>query len=173
MEEVLIKSAGHEFMPNKTPSPLAMHSNSHVISKFKPKIRIVHIFAPEVIKTDVENFRELVQRLTGKPAERKPVTKKNKKVNLMRSTAIRTVTKKTKTVELGDHHVCRNAAAYGERIKDEEEELGGMWGGENNLSGFFGGFGDLDRFVQGLGEFPLTSANASHVDLFGEMHLSQ
>ncbi|KAK9124996.1 hypothetical protein Scep_013842 [Stephania cephalantha] len=173
MEEILIKP-GHDFMPNKTPSPLAMHSNSHVISKLKPKIRIVHIFAPEVIKTDVENFRELVQRLTGKPAERKTVTKNNKKVNLMRSTAIRAVTKKKKTVELGDHHhVCRNAGYGTERIKDEEEELGGMWGGENNLSGFFGGFGDLERFIQGFGEFPLISANASHVDLFGDMLLSQ
>ncbi|XP_015691610.2 nuclear speckle RNA-binding protein B-like [Oryza brachyantha] len=32
------------------------------------KIRIVHVLAPEVIKTDARNFRELVQRLTGKPA---------------------------------------------------------------------------------------------------------
>ncbi|KAL0339569.1 UNVERIFIED_CONTAM: VQ motif-containing protein 25 [Sesamum radiatum] len=44
-----------------------MHKNSHTISKSKPKIRIIHIFAPEIIKTDAANFRELVQRLTGKP----------------------------------------------------------------------------------------------------------
>lgn len=35
--------------------------------KLKPKIRIIHLYAPEIIKTDAANFRELVQRLTGKP----------------------------------------------------------------------------------------------------------
>ncbi|XP_051151343.1 VQ motif-containing protein 18-like [Andrographis paniculata] len=56
---------------------VALHkkSSSHAgISKgaaaaaAKPKIRIIHIFAPEIIKTDAANFRELVQRLTGKPS---------------------------------------------------------------------------------------------------------
>lgn len=46
---------------------LALHESSRAISKPRPKIRIIHVFAPEIIKTDVENFRELVQRLTGKP----------------------------------------------------------------------------------------------------------
>ena len=32
----------------------------------KPEIRIVHIVAPAIIETDPENFRETVQRLTGK-----------------------------------------------------------------------------------------------------------
>ncbi|KAK4392411.1 VQ motif-containing protein 17 [Sesamum angolense] len=49
----------------------AMHNNSQrtttVSSRRKPKIRIIHIFAPEIIKTDAANFRELVQRLTGNP----------------------------------------------------------------------------------------------------------
>jgi hypothetical protein len=34
----------------------------------RPKIKIIHIIAPDIIKTDVANFRDLVQRLTGKPA---------------------------------------------------------------------------------------------------------
>lgn len=34
----------------------------------RPKIKIIHIIAPEIIKTDVANFRDLVQRLTGKAA---------------------------------------------------------------------------------------------------------
>ncbi|XP_039126653.1 VQ motif-containing protein 25-like [Dioscorea cayenensis subsp. rotundata] len=49
---------------------LGLHEDSHMVSKLKPKIRIVHIFAPEIIKTDVNNFRELVQRLTGKPVKK-------------------------------------------------------------------------------------------------------
>ncbi|KAL9237797.1 hypothetical protein vseg_012301 [Gypsophila vaccaria] len=53
----------------KTPSSqtLGLHSNSHTISKIQPKIRIIHIHAPEIIETNVANFRELVQQLTGKP----------------------------------------------------------------------------------------------------------
>jgi hypothetical protein len=32
----------------------------------RPAIKIIHIVAPEIIKTDVDNFRDLVQRLTGR-----------------------------------------------------------------------------------------------------------
>uniref|UniRef100_A0ACD5VT96 Uncharacterized protein n=1 Tax=Avena sativa TaxID=4498 RepID=A0ACD5VT96_AVESA len=32
----------------------------------RPAIKIIHIIAPEIIKTDTANFRELVQRLTGR-----------------------------------------------------------------------------------------------------------
>ncbi|XP_010544524.1 PREDICTED: VQ motif-containing protein 18-like [Tarenaya hassleriana] len=49
-------------------SRVSMNKSSHVITKIKPKIRIIHIFAPEIIKTDVHNFRALVQSLTGKQA---------------------------------------------------------------------------------------------------------
>ncbi|PQQ19847.1 VQ motif-containing protein 25 [Prunus yedoensis var. nudiflora] len=56
--------------PSSASSKLGMHKESHKISKTasKPKIRIIHVLAPEIIKTDVANFRELVQNLTGKPA---------------------------------------------------------------------------------------------------------
>ncbi|RAL51789.1 unnamed protein product [Cuscuta campestris] len=47
---------------------MRISKDSHAISKSKPaKIRVIHIFAPEIIVTDAQNFRELVQRLTGKP----------------------------------------------------------------------------------------------------------
>ncbi|XP_062183919.1 VQ motif-containing protein 17-like [Phragmites australis] len=50
-------------------SAMAAHRLSHGIAKAPPrKIRIVHVLAPEVIKTEARHFRELVQRLTGKPA---------------------------------------------------------------------------------------------------------
>ncbi|XP_045090121.1 uncharacterized protein [Aegilops tauschii subsp. strangulata] len=32
----------------------------------RPAIRIIHIISPEIIKTDAANFRDLVQRLTGR-----------------------------------------------------------------------------------------------------------
>ncbi|KAE8689984.1 VQ motif-containing protein 25 [Hibiscus syriacus] len=66
-------------MSPPTPSSLSIHKDSQTISKAKPKIRIIHIFAPEIIKTDVANFRELVQRLTGKPPQCKKKPKKGDK----------------------------------------------------------------------------------------------
>ncbi|CAL5029452.1 unnamed protein product [Urochloa decumbens] len=45
------------------------HRLSHTIAKAPPrKIRIIHVLAPEIIKTEARHFRELVQRLTGKPS---------------------------------------------------------------------------------------------------------
>ncbi|RCV15073.1 hypothetical protein SEVIR_3G030200v4 [Setaria viridis] len=45
------------------------HRLSHSIAKAPPrKIRIIHVLAPEIIKTEARHFRELVQRLTGKPS---------------------------------------------------------------------------------------------------------
>ncbi|KAJ6425916.1 hypothetical protein OIU84_026485 [Salix udensis] len=72
MEELMMRKQPAACIPNSiTPSPITMHKDSHTIAKVKPKIRIIHIFAPEIIKTDVANFRELVQRLTGKPTGQK------------------------------------------------------------------------------------------------------
>ncbi|KAH0449541.1 hypothetical protein IEQ34_020233 [Dendrobium chrysotoxum] len=48
----------------------------------KPKVRIVHLFPPEIIKTDPANFRELVQKLTGKPQKKK---KKKKITELIKN----------------------------------------------------------------------------------------
>uniref|UniRef100_A0ACD5WKE8 Uncharacterized protein n=1 Tax=Avena sativa TaxID=4498 RepID=A0ACD5WKE8_AVESA len=38
----------------------------------RPAIRIIHIVAPEIIKTDTANFRGLVQRLTGRQHQQPP-----------------------------------------------------------------------------------------------------
>ncbi|CAH8392122.1 unnamed protein product [Eruca vesicaria subsp. sativa] len=57
----------HQSFNEGSSSRVPMNQNSQVITKIKPKIRIIHIFAPEIIKTDVKNFRSLVQSLTGKP----------------------------------------------------------------------------------------------------------
>ncbi|KAJ1273347.1 hypothetical protein BS78_06G272900 [Paspalum vaginatum] len=57
-------------LPSSRSSPAtSAHRLSHAIAKAPPrKIRIIHVLAPEVIKTEARHFRELVQRLTGKPA---------------------------------------------------------------------------------------------------------
>ncbi|KAM0887124.1 hypothetical protein ACQ4PT_029269 [Festuca glaucescens] len=58
-------------LPSRTAPPpgTGAHRWSHAIAKGPPrKIRIVHVVEPTVIKTDARQFRELVQRLTGKPS---------------------------------------------------------------------------------------------------------
>nr|GEW29264.1 hypothetical protein [Tanacetum cinerariifolium] len=105
---------------------LTMHKDSHLISKIKPKIRIIHIFAPEIIKTDVANFRELVQRLTGKPSEKKK--SRTKKESHKRSS------------------LAQAGLEVREKIKGEED----IWVGANSGGGFLGGFGDLDGFMHEL-----------------------
>ncbi|CAN8280138.1 unnamed protein product [Cochlearia groenlandica] len=59
---------------SKTLVPI--NKNSQIITKIKPKIRIIHIYDPEIINTDVKNFRALVQNLTGKPEISKTGSKK-------------------------------------------------------------------------------------------------
>ncbi|KAJ4778869.1 VQ motif protein [Rhynchospora pubera] len=51
-----------------------------------PKVRIIHIIAPDVIKTDVSNFRDLVQRLTGKPTKSIGSARKKRKSQCIDST---------------------------------------------------------------------------------------
>ncbi|KAE8734413.1 hypothetical protein F3Y22_tig00000765pilonHSYRG00107 [Hibiscus syriacus] len=140
-----------------SPSPLSIHKHSQTISKSKPKIRIIHVFAPEIIKTDVANFRELVQRLTGKPPQEKGCQRKprfRKQDDSFRDKPDMAAVKKKMDLRTG-------ILAGFERVKEEEE---GIWSisGENS-GGFLSGFRDLDGLIQELGEqFPLLPLDASH-----------
>lgn len=161
MERIIKKPP---YIPHSTPSPLAMHKNSQTISKTKPKIRIIHIFAPEIIKTDVENFRELVQRLTGKPAEHdhhhQKVCKKRPR-NPTREEEPRS-TSVLENPDLATKNFDLRSTLFGfetrEKVKEEEEI---MWNGTNS-GGFLHGFADFDGFIQELGEFPLLPVDTSH-----------
>ncbi|GLT65827.1 hypothetical protein SLA2020_382330 [Shorea laevis] len=149
-----------ETIKNQTSIPsstLAMHKNSHMISKPKPKIRIIHIFAPEIIKTDVENFRELVQRLTGKPTHEKGCKKKARRADPRSSFH----------EKLPPPPVAKKLELTSEKVPKEEE---GIWTGENS-GGFLNGFGDLEfGFIQELDEFPLLPLDASPLHGFEETH---
>ncbi|KAK8594270.1 hypothetical protein V6N13_126079 [Hibiscus sabdariffa] len=130
--------------PSNSSSPLSLHRDSQTISKSKPKIRIIHVFAPEIIKTDAANFRELVQRLTGKPPHEKGRLRKPR-------------------FGKEDGEAKMELRTGFERVKEEE----GIWGisGENP-GGLFSGFGDFDGLIQELGvgaePFPLLPLDASH-----------
>ncbi|KAL5719541.1 hypothetical protein ACHQM5_012300 [Ranunculus cassubicifolius] len=155
---------------NTTRSPLSMHKDSHTISKIIPKIRIIHIFAPEIIKTDVENFRELVQRLTGKPSSEEKSSKKKAKNTMMMKKKPQQESKNVTMEAQFDHFQTSWGSSIENGIKLEQEEI--MWGTENS-SNFYNGFGDLDGFIQGLSECPLLPYNSSsqtlhQMDVFGE-----
>ncbi|KAH6812829.1 hypothetical protein C2S51_021847 [Perilla frutescens var. frutescens] len=112
-----------------------MRNSSQTISKTKPKIRIIHIFAPEIIKTDAANFRELVQRLTGRPTDGAATTTTKERVSRKRMRA---------GLIHADHE-------FRERVKEEEEEI---WRSANSGGGFLGGFGEFDHgFLHELNHF--------------------
>ncbi|XP_017976718.1 PREDICTED: VQ motif-containing protein 17 [Theobroma cacao] len=170
MENIMIRNQTR--MPPSTPSALSIHKDSQTISKAKPKIRIIHIFAPEIIKTDVANFRELVQRLTGKPAQEKGCKKKarigrrdHQEPRITRFCDKPVAAAVAKKMELRTGFLA--GLETRERVKEEE----GMWNGENS-GGFLSGFGDLDGFIQELGEFPLLPLDASHMHEFEEAQLA-
>lgn len=51
--------------------------NSQHKNFITPTIRVVYVYEPKIIKTDPQNFRSVVQRLTGKPTEKSMETKRH------------------------------------------------------------------------------------------------
>nr|GMC88725.1 VQ motif-containing protein 25-like [Ipomoea batatas] len=136
-------------VPNTPPSSLGLNKDSQTISKLKPpKIRIIHIFAPEIIKTDVENFRELVQRLTGKPPEKQSGGKKRarKVVAESRGGVIPAAAAKKMELRAG----FQLTAGLREKIKGEDE----IWSGANSGGGFLGGLPEFEDFMEELNHIP-------------------
>lgn len=134
-----------------TSSSLSIHQDSHSIFKAKPKIRIIHIFSPEIIKTDVANFRELVQTLTGKPTEENACNKVKMTTKLPR----RESEEEPKSTLLTEINV-DNFKTDGTRDRVLEEEEGMCFTENNSISSeFLDRFADLEGFIQELGdEFP-------------------
>lgn len=122
-------------------SKLTIHKDSYSISKLKPKIRIIHIIAPEIIKTDVENFRDLVQRLTGKHAVEGKGIKKRKRKDL------RIASSQVDNPQMNMLH----------RIKEESEK--------NSSHGF-----GMEGFIQELGKLSAFPFKSTHINMYGEMH---
>ncbi|CAA2954571.1 Hypothetical predicted protein [Olea europaea subsp. europaea] len=149
-----------EGMLQKTPSAgLGMHEKSQKISNIKPKIRIIHIFAPEIIKVDAANFRELVQRLTGKPKEniRSSCTKKKRTRKVAEDP--RALAKK---MDLAVKNVFESSG-FKERITGEEE----IPRYANTGAGFLGSFTEFDGFMQEINQLPLLLPfeGSSHIDI--------
>ncbi|KAI3446421.1 hypothetical protein Pfo_003086 [Paulownia fortunei] len=153
---------------NTAPSSLAMHKiNSQTISKVKSKIRIIHIFAPEIIKTDAANFRELVQRLTGKPTDDKNCTKKKSRI-VPSDKEPRNFPSNKKMEQAMRAGFQAASEGFGERIKDEEE----IWRDANTGGGFLGGFAEFDHgFMQELNQFPFMEGT-TQMDVYEESQVA-
>ncbi|XP_020103050.1 VQ motif-containing protein 17-like [Ananas comosus] len=136
----------------------SVRKDSHTISKPKPKIRIVHIFAPEIIKTDVDNFRELVQQLTGKPG-------KKTRGRIIKKTVNRSPTEMS-GLQRNNLHGREKADIKGEA---REEDGRRPWpDGSPSGGGYLSGLeDDHDHgFFQGLAEFTwLLPLGSSGVDV--------
>lgn len=115
-------------------SKLGIKKDSQVISKVKPKVKIIHIYAPEIIKTDAENFRELVQRLTGKPEEDER-SKSNKAM------------------------IMQEDVKNENGVKEDEDDIWRKSRSNDKFSGFLDGFSELDCFMEELSTFPLVNQN--------------
>ncbi|KAJ4711710.1 putative VQ motif-containing protein [Melia azedarach] len=135
-----------------------MHNNSHLISKFKPKIRIIHVFAPEIIKTDVANFRQMVQKLTGKPEETnassKKTTRRSRKSSDLDTTGFinnneDASNNNNNRMLLPDHHEWPQLTP--EKMIKEEEDHETRDNGDSSSS-LLAGFSELDGFIQELSE---------------------
>ncbi|KAK3028541.1 hypothetical protein RJ639_037710 [Escallonia herrerae] len=144
-----------------TPSKFSVQNSSHLITKIKPKIRIIHIVAPEIITTDVENFRELVQRLTGKPARDNSKGTKKASRSSAPPKSLRTYHSEPSKLQDGIP-----IFPWGDRMKKESKEE--MYSNEGS-SGFFSGLGDMDGFVQDLSPFPLLPFKSPKISIFGEL----
>ncbi|PRQ44479.1 hypothetical protein RchiOBHm_Chr3g0479721 [Rosa chinensis] len=179
MEEMMMMSKKQTWGTSTTNScsnALAIHRDSQTISKPKPKIRIIHIFAPEIIKTDVANFRELVQRLTGKPSDNGCTNNKKKRAQGVPRRESEAHQRGAFMAETKKMELMRSTGAgagfrgfeqfpRSERVIKEEEM---MWNADKS-GGFLERFADLEGFIQELGEFPMlpnldsTSASNSHL----------
>ncbi|KAG2332138.1 hypothetical protein Bca4012_018286 [Brassica carinata] len=154
----------HQSSNKASGSRVFMNKNSKVISKIKPKIRIIHIFPPEIIKTDIKNFRSVVQSLTGKPAAGEAKTGK-KRARPEIPTSQEPVRRDPQPVDRLTGLTGLSANGGNHHVKEE-------WGGSgdqstSNTNTYF----DLDGLIQDVGEdyfstFPMRSSSSSQVEGF-------
>ncbi|RWW59801.1 hypothetical protein BHE74_00033240 [Ensete ventricosum] len=132
------------------------HDSSHAVKKPKPKpkTRIVHVFPPEIIKTDAANFRELVQRLTGKPVTRASSNRRRKNKDEAGCVGLEgEVAPSCKQVGLwrGMQELGNGGGAT---VKLEEKDSGG----------FSWEFGEIESFLHELSDVSLLPSSTSPVN---------
>ncbi|KAF7011429.1 hypothetical protein CFC21_025743 [Triticum aestivum] len=142
-------------------SAVGAHRWSRPIAKGPPrKIRIVHVLAPEVIKTDPRHFRELVQRLTGKPkggaGPSSPSSSSTPESAAAESSSQQAAAGGSSSVAVAVAVAPEAAAATVKaEVKEEEEDGASPEEGLGRAFGEAGGTTTNDAFFQDLDEFLL------------------
>ncbi|XP_027351072.1 VQ motif-containing protein 25 [Abrus precatorius] len=171
----------HTWKANSHPPSLAMQKSSQTISKTKPKIRIIHIIAPQIIKTDIENFRELVQKITGKPSGQNYCKKKPTIASGtagMESIHQESTSGKSnsfsglsndKPKSMAENMDLRNEGLdhSWERVKEEIE----LFSDELSCGRYLGGFSELEGFTSEVGEFSLFPLDGTQVQGFEQSQI--
>ena len=187
----------HSSMGPSTP-PVQQHRGSsrhHAMvpsrtTTTRPAIKIIHIIAPEIIKTDAANFRDLVQQLTGRQHQ-KPTCyaeddEDNKAVTVaMAPTPPSPVEEKPQKKRLpaapalADDFVVQQENMRRKKIKCEvvKVEEGGFGGGDLDFGelwmdlnpGDFLSFLEEDVFEVMAPDFLQSPLGSSRMDLIGEM----
>ncbi|OIW11725.1 hypothetical protein TanjilG_20209 [Lupinus angustifolius] len=137
--------------PRSASSKLGIDRDSHMISKFKPKIRIIHIYAPEIIKTDAANFRELVQRLTGKPENEGGCGSKSKAAPVKDSMDLYPNKAMIMSEDEGEFPNLKNEIRVKNQQQKEnfEDDIWKRSKSNEKFSGFIEGFSELDGLLYG------------------------
>lgn len=135
----------HTFYSTSSSSKLGVGKDSQVISKAKPKIRIIHIYAPEIIKTDAANFRELVQRLTGKPEDHEKRGARSKSKTALPQTRDSMIVQEDEK----DFLSLQNGI-ISVKNESEEEEIWRRSKSNEKFNGFLDGFSEYDGFMEEL-----------------------
>ncbi|XP_054813480.1 VQ motif-containing protein 25-like [Prosopis cineraria] len=118
-----------------------------IISKLKPKIRVIHVDAPRIIQTDAANFRDLVQRLTGKPEDDDDDDRRRRRIPP--NTKDLTENEEEEDDFLGLRNMKRIKHEGEEEDHDEISRTRSK--SKSRLSGFFDhGFSELDGFIEQL-----------------------
>ncbi|EYU27157.1 hypothetical protein ABFS82_02G128500 [Erythranthe guttata] len=147
------------------PSKFVVNEYSRTIAKVKPKIRIIHIVAPEIIKTDVQNFRELVQKLTGKPAEAKESRKGKENNNNHNHNAASIISR-----VLPPKLPCLPIIPQENMQRSTKEEIEEMYNDEENPNAFLSYLGDDDDEQDGFNVPYMNGIPMIRSSTFGEVH---
>uniref|UniRef100_A0ACD5WRT6 Uncharacterized protein n=1 Tax=Avena sativa TaxID=4498 RepID=A0ACD5WRT6_AVESA len=153
-------------------------------STTRPAIKIIHILAPEIIKTDAANFRDLVQRLTGRqqPQPANDDDDESKAVTVTvaptPSSPVEEKPQKKRLPALADDFVVQQENRRKKKIKCEVKVEEGWFGGSDLDFGELwmdlnpGGFLTFleEEVFQGMAPDSLQPPlRSSRMDLIGEM----
>lgn len=167
-ESVMFAATKNSHIISKSYSAAKDESKSSQYSQNKniitPSIRVVYVYEPEIIKTDPQNFRSLVQRLTGKPTNKSKEKKRH--TNPCKSSSSEVISAEAGTEKLEDDTFYSNyQLPAGENTS--RNSSAGNWFSHN-------GFNDTEMIFSGLGyqgllhEIPLVTNNSPFCNMYDQ-----